>query len=635
MTPSFVQPITPNNPTLEVQAALVATANTTIIPTQNSVLATVPAQTVPTDNILPPQTVSALVSQQAVSINNLTATQKTAIGIVSGTAGATFSQLSAPGQALKPGSGEFVKSLQQIAPNLGFNKVATNTVMTGSFGVTSPTNLVNNVTAQVGAVNNSIQTSSSALINSGVLTGKETPTQSSGVIMAASIFGASAVMSALKNPSAVMSNVGGSASGIGSAIASGTYAAGLSDKISSGVSGVASSIGGAVSNGLKSLSSGITSFVDSVGGGIKSLVSNFSGAAQNAFNLAEKSFGELKAGIPNQLGGVQNIIASAPNKVVKLSQDIQVAQDELISAEKELLDAARTDRQDNSSESRSAYKVAENKVAALEQRIKQLQATALSGMPSDIGAQNIKDITSPLNSSPSSVNTGINALPGGIGAFAGQVGTVASNTWNTVKEAVSSNVSSFGNLIKGVETSVKAAINKYSADSNSASILSNVSTNAKELATTLSGKASDVASGITSNVSSSLDSLGNVPGKLKASILASNTFPDKAVINSTFAKATTAADSRIPPSTFKEFSPDTDPDEYQQAQVDAQTALTDLYATREAKILERRQYELEFLKTMNSQYMSKLMTVNNEIATIDSKIKVAQATYDRIVSYYA
>jgi hypothetical protein len=636
MKQSLVQPITPTNPTPQVQAALIASAAANITPTQSSMLATVPAQSVSTVNsLLQPQNVAAILSQQAMTASSLSSAEKTGIGVVSGVAGVTLSQLSAPGQAMKPGSGDFVKSLQQIAPTLGFNNLASNTVMSGSFGVTSPTNLVNNVTAQVSAVTNSLQSSSTSLINAGILTGKETAIQSSGVVMAASIFGAGAVISALKSPSAVASSIGGNSSGIGAVIASGTYAAGLADKISSGVSGVANSISGAVSGGAKNLSSGITSFVNSASGGVKSLVTNFAGAAQNAFNLAEKSFGELRAGVANQLGGIKNIASAAPSKIVKLSQDVQVANDELLSAEKELADAARSDRRDNSAESRSAYIEAVNKVSAIEQRIKQLQTTAASGLGIDVGAQNINDLISPLNSSPSTANTGINALPGGLGAFAGQVGSAASNTLLAIKTAISDKAMSFGNLVRSVDTSVKSIVSKYTSVSSSVSGLADVKSGANELSSSVGSKINDAATKITSNLSASLDSLGNVPGKIKSSILAANTFPDKATINATLAKATSGSDSRIPPSTFTEFTPDTSPDEYQQAQVSAQTALYDLEAARDVKVLQRREYELALAKTLDSQYMTKLIQVNSEIATIDTKIKAAQATYDRIASYYA
>jgi hypothetical protein len=609
--------------------------NANIIPTQSSILATAPTQTSTNGPLLTPQVATALLSQQAVSINHISSISKIDIGIIPGIAGATLSQLSAPGQSIKPGAGDFVKSLQQLSPDLGFDKLASPTVMTGSFGVTSPSNLIANVTAQTGAVSSSLQTSSSALIQSGVLTGKETPIQSSGAIMAASMFGASTVISVLKNAGSISSVVGGATSGIGSAIASGTYAASLSDKISSGVTGIANSIGGIISNGTKTLSSGITSFVGSVTGGIKSLISGFSGAAQNAFNIAEKSFGELKAGIPNQLGGIQNIAASAPSKIVKLHQDVEIAKDELISAERELADTARTDRQNSSEDSRSALRAAENKVASIEQRIKQLESSAISGISSDIGIQNVNDIISPMNSSPSTTNTGVNALPGGLGAFAGQVGSTITNTLSTAKTALSEKAVSLGNLAKSAETSIKTFVSKYTSSTGATESLSSIKTEASELASSLGSKAKDTANSIISNVSASLDSLGNIPGKIKSSILSSNTFPDKATINATLSKATTGADSRIPPATFTEFSPDTDPDEYQRAQVDSQQALSDLNAARDIKVLQRREYEFSFFNTGDSQYMSKLIQVNSEIGALDIKIKAAQATYDRISSYYA
>lgn len=635
MTMNLVQPITPNVPTMQVQAALGATLNANVIPTQSSILATAPKQTSTNDSLLTPQTATALLSQQAVSINHISSTSKTDIGIVPGIAGATLSQLSAPGQSIKPGAGDFVKSLQQLSPNLGFNKLASPTVMTGSFGVTSSMNLVNNVTAQTGAVNSSLQSSSSALVKSGVLTGKETSIQSSGVIMAAAIFGTATVISVLKNSGSVTSTVGGNNDGIGNAIASGTYAASLSDKISSGVTGIANSIGGILSTGTKTLSSGITSFTNTVSGGLKSLISGFSSSSQNAFNIAEKSFGELKAGIPNQLGGIQNIPAYTPNKIVKLHQDVEIAKDELISAEKDLADAARTDRQTTSEDSRAALRVAENKVAAIEQRIKQLESSAVSGISSDLGMQNVNDIVSPINSSPSSANTGVNALPGGLGAFSGQVGSTISNALSAVKTILSEKSESLGNLIKNAESSIKTFVTNHNSSTNATEGLSNLKTGVSSFASKLESKAKDTATSITSNIAASLDSLGNIPGKIKSSILASDTFPDKAIINATLSKATTGADSRIPPATFTEFSPDTDPDEYQRAQVDAQQALTDLNAERDIKVLQRREYELSFLKTTDSQYMPALTQVNSEIEALDIKIKAAQVTYDRVSSYYA
>lgn len=656
---SNVQPITPYEPTTSVLLAIKNSPLKPEFPTTPSLAATTPIQQISNYNAikqLPSYTVTSLLSQQAVINNNLSNGQKIQKGIVDGPAGATLSQLSLPGQPIKPGAGIFINSLQQTVPNLPFNVAASNALMTGSGGVKSPLKLVSNTSAQTSAITNSIQTATIQLTNSNILTGKETPTQVAGVIMAGATLGTSTVIEALKDPTTVASKIGGGLNEIGNAITSGNFAANMADKLSSGLGGLTNSINGVVSGAVGALSSGINNFINKAPGNLSALVSSASGALQNAFNLAEKSFGDLKAGVENVLGGAKTSMEPAASKLLALARENSRISDELSAAFKDLSSARKAYFLNSNEETLTEVRRLEEKVSGLEQKLakasNEILTTANVGTPTaglfgGLSTQNLSTLAnsavSGLLNSPNSSNTGINSLPGGLGAFASQISSAASNVIGSIKNAATTITSNLpgaanalsnptqlaGNLISNVQQSVSGIAGNLSQGiSNLTGSLSATLANAQNTVNNLTSNIALNGSSIVSNITSSLGGLGNAPGQIKTAILGSDTFKEtKAAVNSVIGKI---LDPKIPAPIFEDVVAVAEPDIYQQEQVTAQLALEELYAKREAKTYELGQIVEQFDQNQQPELITEIDLLKNDIATIDIEIVAAQNAYDNL-----
>lgn len=652
MRTSNVQPITPYQPTTAVQVASQTAPKVPETPTTPSVAATAPVQNISNFNAvkqLPSQTVTAMASQQAVDNGTLSQNEKIKKGIIPGAAGVSLKQVSAPGQAVKPGAGEFAQSLQQKVPTLSLDKVAHNVLMTGTNGVNSAQNLVKNTAAQLGAVSNSVQKATTNLTNLGILTGKEQPTQIAGVVMAAATIGVPQVAAVLSNPVAAVSAIGNAVSGIGKAITSGNFAAGMADKLSSGLSGVATGLAGLANGALSGLSSGISDFVNKAAGGLGALVSGLGGAAQNAFNVAEKSFGDMKAGVENALGGLAQQQENAPSALMKKIQELDVMKAEVSTALDNFYESRLIYIREGTEESLGKMQEASNKLKTAEQKYEQARSSVAGGNSSNtdllggiVSAQSINTLGSSLFNAPNSTNTGINSLPGGIGAFAGQVGNAVSSAVGAVKGlasqaagvagsalgALANPGALVGNLVSNVQSALGSAQSLVSQGINAATGLLG---SAQSAVNNLVGGAKSAVSGLMSNISSALGGLGNAPGQIKNAIMAVNTFPDKAAITSTLAAAT-SEDPKVPPITFEEVEITIEPDEYQLDQVNKQLEIKELIAEREFKSFELDQAIDEYLLNPDDpDLIVNIDIIKVQIDIIDKEIAAAQEEYDKIL----
>lgn len=685
------QPISQPQPTMAVQAAIAASPSTPETPTNNTVLATAPPQTNPSQGAvsqLPAQTVTALISQQAVNSAHVPFDEKLNNGIVAGTVGATLTQLSAPGQSLKPGAGAFVQKLQQKAPALNFPQLASNVVMTGTSGIKDAASLLTNIPAQIGAVTNSIQSATSALTKAGILNGAEAPTQAAGVIFAAANNGVAAVTEALKSPTSLLSSVGGSIPGVGGSIssitgsiASGNFAAGLADKFTSGLSGVTSSlagIGNSITAGLNGLTGGLTAGLGGItaglgglasgalglvgslfGGGpvsIKKLIDSLRGAAKKAYDAAEKSFGELKANEANALGGA----ASSTNTVFTQSEilirDRNAALTEYASATKNLAQARRAFKEDESADNYQSLQAAEARFSAAEQKKEQAlsqldnlnRASTSNDLFGNIGAQKLTALGAATDSgmltSPSSKNTGLNALPGGINAFVNQVNTAASSVTSSIKSisTILSDPSKLvGNLVSNVQQKIEtigsAVTQKLGSITNAVtaplSAINNLIGNASAplvAVSSLIGSAAGAVSGVFSGITSMLGSFGKSPGLIKQAVLASNTFAARPAINAKVGAL--LGDTRVPPPTSDVVEVKIQPDAYQKLQVEAQQNIAALLAEREVKSYELDSLTVAYSVSGQPSDLEKIASVNDSIADLDDSIVVAQATYNNLIT---
>lgn len=658
---STVQPITPYEPTTSVLLANSAAPVKPSFATTPVLVATTPTQTVNSFGAvpqLPENVVTALANQQAVKNNSISESEKINYGVISGPAGVTLEQLSAPGQSIKPGAGDFINQLRQRTPGMPFNMTATNVLMTGTNGVGSPENLVRNTEAQLGAVTNSIKNSTTGLTNNGIITGKENSTQVSGVILAASTVGVPTVVQALQNPSTVPSNVGGSSNQLGDAISGGNFAAGMADKISNGAGGVVSSITSITSGAYDTLSSGITSYANKTPGGINQLIGGRTSTMQAAYNLSEKSFGELKANQPNTLGGLPAQQDMQAGTTMTTMRDHEVATQELIAAQKELGQAKKAFAVEESPETYAAMRLAERKVGSAQQQLAVLnkkfanQGQANQSNNSVFGGVSAQTVTalgvaaaSGMLNTPNTENTGVNAIPGGLNAFATQIGSAASNVVGSIKNiagtlagtaaaaatALANPSKLVGNLTAGVQqtlSNITAGLTQ--GFNNLANTASTTVSNAQAAFNKISGSAVAGVSALKSGISAAIGGLGNAPGQIKAAVLATNTYANtKAVVTSTL---NSALDKKVPAPTFEEVQVKLSPDQQQQAQVQAQATLSELFAKRNMVAYEVDQLVEEFTRTGQPSLIDPIDAARTKLSAIDVEILAAQKNYDRLIT---
>jgi hypothetical protein len=277
----------PTEPSSELQRVNATTIGSNTGPLQ----VTTPSLASTAKNITPAKgnfdvnTTSAAVSQAAVSASNDPAiknavSQNGGLVTINGTQAAVLGKLGhSPLQLeqagyLKPGSSVIIDNVAKTSTYLG--EALPQNVFTGKDGVTNLPAFVNNVNAQtnaqVGLMNNGFD----GLKANGVITGKESPTQITGLLNGAAKFGVSSITSFA---SATTSTNTPNTTAIKNTIATGNYAANMAEKTTSPVGSM-----------LSSITSGAGAIVGSV-----------AGAASSVFNAIKGSFTKLTAGIPQNL----------------------------------------------------------------------------------------------------------------------------------------------------------------------------------------------------------------------------------------------------------------------------------------------------------------------------------------------
>jgi hypothetical protein len=618
---------------------------------------------------------NALISQQAMMNSSLSLAEKIKYGVLPGPTGVTLQQLSAPGQSIKPGAGQFLQQLQQQAPGLNFDKLASNTVLTGNFGVTTPQNLIKNVTAQLGATTNSFVSSTIGLAKNNIIKGIESPTQVAGVILAGATLGVKKVTEILNAPAAIAAKVTDTVNNFGKLVSGGNFAASLADKVSSGFTGLTSSINGLASGLTSGLTNSISGITSGLTAGLGGLTSNISGAlggltgafggiagalgglfgggskrtvqipsvpllksfipglvgqAQQAYQIAETSFGKLSANKPNALGGAKlTTEADLASNSLRLIRQIDNAREDLTNAESELLQASRAYRVEESAETYESLLSAQSARASAVQKLSQLEKTinTVGQNSTAVSAQVATTVTnaaaSGLIDSPNTKNSGINSLPGGIAAFTAQVTGASTNIINSFK-GLADKISTTANTVVDVIKDPSKLVGN---------LLGNVQS---KLGTLVSGpigvvnSIKDKLSGFMGGISSTLSSLGSAPGQIKAAILATNTFDAGPTV--TAKVGSVLNDTRIPVPVFEE-TPNVKVDNAtQEQQYTAQIQLENLYAERELLSYNLSVKTIEYSETQQASLLSGISALTKQISEIDIKIVAAQANYDRIVN---
>jgi len=297
---------TENELSISIQALNAESGPLPITPIESSVIFTVPQQSavnVQNQTIFDSLTVQALISQQSATNSTLADAEKREKGILPGVAGLTVQQASRPGMQLKPGAAEFINS--KLRMGLPYNSAIRSNLLTGNLGVTNVQSLLKNSAAQSVAVRTSIQQSTSNLISSGVISGKEASTQIGGLVLAVSVFGKNNVFNTIgKQVSAATSNIKQSTETLFTSIksipdafsakvtdiknmfSSGNFAASVSDSITGGLNNIIGSSLGKLLGKSTSIS-------------VQQLAAQFSSSAKSAFIAAKQSIGKLIPNKPN------------------------------------------------------------------------------------------------------------------------------------------------------------------------------------------------------------------------------------------------------------------------------------------------------------------------------------------------
>jgi hypothetical protein len=216
---------------------------------------------------------------------------------VAGIMAQSFSQME-QSQILKPGFAAYADSLVQSGKTV--QQVLTPNMFTGKDGITNLNSYINNPVAQVAGAVVGLQQAQSALVSTGLITGKEASL--AGVVMSAATAGIQNTVNLVSNAASAItgavngaiSNVVGAATGalngvLGSAnslMAAGNFAGNLASTVTGGLNSIATSLTGMAKGAVA---------------GIAGLLDSAKGVAGSAFAAISGALPTLKAGIPQNI----------------------------------------------------------------------------------------------------------------------------------------------------------------------------------------------------------------------------------------------------------------------------------------------------------------------------------------------
>jgi hypothetical protein len=244
---------------------------------------------------------------------------------VAGIMAQSFSQME-QSQILKPGFAAYADSLVQSGKTV--QQVLTPNMFTGKDGITNLNSYINNPVAQVAGAVVGLQQAQSALVQTGLITGKESGASIAGLVMSAATAGVQNTVNLVSNAASAVtgavngaiSNVVGAATGalnsvLGSAnslLSAGNFAGNLASTVTGGLSSIATSLTGMAKGAV----AGIAGLLDSAKGVAGSAFAAISGALptlkvgvpQNIKDITEKAQAAAQAPATNPLSGVLNSV---------------------------------------------------------------------------------------------------------------------------------------------------------------------------------------------------------------------------------------------------------------------------------------------------------------------------------------
>lgn len=652
--------------TPEATTANESTPSTPAAPTTAAEISAVPSVGTASIGPITPAATQAIVAQVATSAQS-SATPIT--GMINQASGMTTKIAEAAG-AIKPGAGAQVAAL--AAAGMPVEKALSGAV-TGLAAATSATTVVNNVVAQAGAVATGVINSATTLLSKGILTGNESIAQASGLVMGAVTSGVKAVTDFVKTGVS-------SVTGLVDSIAGGKFAAGLADKLS--LPGLSSSLSGLVG--------GITGKLSSLGNSISGLADSLKSGLQSAFDSVEKSFGTLKAGMPNVLGPPGTAPAVQPSAVQKASNAYDSAAAELSSAETAFYEAKRNYRNDPTPENNAKITEAEAAISAARQKQTQASTSFATASVGAITGSAGAAVGGIVDSVKSSLTSGLNSLPGGasvlqstinsvtgtatgaisgvMGSITGAVNTAVSAVGNAVGSAVkgavggvigsamgsvaSSAVSgALGSAVNSVSSAVSGALGSAnnslgslssvtgamsSAVGAASSAVGGLVANAQSAVTgalgkipgigALTGKLDAGVAGVMGQLNASMSSIGASVGGLKTAVAAVGTFDKSAIVAKT---GQLLGNAKIPsPSTIGSDTPSSsNPD----TQSDAVTSAIDAVKEAQSRVNSAK-LNLTLTKASPFSDATKIKEIEAMLATEEASLKTAQAAYTALVT---
>lgn len=385
----------------EASPAVAATnANTPAVPQNPTTPAQVSQTPMPTatgNKLVDPNTAQVMASQQTVAAAALPESAKAAIA--PGTAGATVQQIQAAG-IIKPGAAAQVQ--RNLEKGMDIN-AAYSGLTTGAAGINNAVDLGRNPVVQTQAMAKSYEDAAQALVNNNIITGKEGQTQSAGIVYAAATVGLIAVANSTKSVNSALAPIG---IAVAAAITQGKFAGQLAEKSKGGFSGLGTSISATVD----SVKTGVGNTVDGASRGVSGLAASLKSTLRNAFDTVERSFTNLRAGVPNRLG--QSQATSSTTAIESAGNTYDRSVQEVNAAETAYFAATKAYRNNPSTENSQALQRAEADWAGARKK----QAQAANEFLKDNSIPDFATAGLPVTT----LNSGLNALPGGAGAIISQ-----------------------------------------------------------------------------------------------------------------------------------------------------------------------------------------------------------------------
>lgn len=306
----------PSNPSTEIAQTNDAVSSVEVTPVTSAVISSVPPVAAVSD-ALDKNITSALVGQTAVLAATGIAKDAVAagMGVVETPAGKvasigqlaqTPSQLEAAG-IIKPGAAGLVNSLVQGGKSV--EQALTSNLFTGKQGAETLDKFVNNTPAQVNVAVTNMQQAQKQLTAAGVITGKESGTQISGLIMSTATQGVQNTVNFIKNAASSVSGVFGSATSAISGAANNLLGP-VNKMLSAG--NTASNFAESATSGLSSIAGAISKTGTSALGGLQGLATAAKGAAAAAFASIVSGLPKIAAGVPQNL---KKIVDTASNAI--------------------------------------------------------------------------------------------------------------------------------------------------------------------------------------------------------------------------------------------------------------------------------------------------------------------------------